>query len=107
MILYHVTPARNLESISYNGIDPGFTTREVRDVWLVRGSKVGWAIAHVAKRHDVLPSEVIVLRCHVPRSWLRRRKAGVWSTEQTIPLRIITDALDYTSIDDLSSERAN
>jgi hypothetical protein len=88
IVLFHVSPARNLKSLSRFGVLPAFARSSLKAAWLVTRSRLGWAIAHVRERHNV--SDVVIVRVLVPRSALVRRRRGVWSSASPIlPSQII------------------
>ena len=84
MILYHATLKANLDSIISKGLDPSRPTGKKPLVWLHTASRREWAILHTTQRHQCEVSEVMILTVNVPRSKLRRRWRGLWSTALTI-----------------------
>ena len=84
MKLYHATPKANLESIRATGLDPNRSTGKEAVVWLHTRSKTEWAIIHTTDRHKCEVSDVIVIEVSVPRSKLRRRWRGLWTTPLTL-----------------------
>ena len=78
-ILLHVSVRRNLASIWKLGISPAFSQGARAECWFCSRSKRAWAVAHVAERHDVPLSEVVVFRVSVPRARLVPRRRGVWT----------------------------
>lgn len=84
--LRHATPRRNVRSILGRGLLPAMAKGKLAAVWLHVASekKTAWARAHVAKRHRVPVSQVVILEVRVPRSALRRRKSGIWTTATVI-----------------------
>ena len=100
MKLYHATLKSNLDSIRENGINPEFSKGKDKVIWLHTASRTHWAIAHVQKRHKVNLSEVVIITVNVPRSKLKRRWRGLWSTTETINATAfvsITDAEVFAS----------
>lgn len=61
MPLYHVTHRRNIASIRRVGVDPAFSRGRMRCVYVVRGDRIGWAVAHCIARHDWTPKSLVVL----------------------------------------------
>ena len=93
MRLYHATLKRNLDSIKAKGLDPAFSTGKEKVIWLHTASRTHWAIAHVQKRHKVNLSDVVILTVNIPRSRLKRRWRGLWSTTEAITAFVsITEA---------------
>ena len=78
-ILLHATIRRNLPSIWKLGISPAFSQGARAECWFCTRSRRAWAVQHVADRHDVPLSEVVVFRVSVPRSRLVARRRGVWT----------------------------
>ena len=96
MKLYHATPKANLESIRTNGLDPNRSTGKEAVVWLHTRSRRDWAILHVSNKHKCEVSDVIVIEVSVPRSKLRRRWRGLWTTPEPITEFVsITDAHEF------------
>jgi len=54
LILFHVTPVENVQSITKYGLDPKvkYPTRKDRTSYLVSPGALMWAIAHVQNRHS-------------------------------------------------------
>ena len=97
MRLYHASPKHNLESIKTTGLDPDRSTGKEKAVWLHTRSRRDWAILHTCTRHKCDPSEVIIIAVDVPRSRLRRRWRGLWTTPETLTeFASITDAREFT-----------
>src|SRR5262249_42317115 len=88
MILYHVTPRRNMASINRHGLLPEKATGRQEATWLVSRSQIVWAIAHTATKRDKAPiTKLVVLRVEVPRSRVRRFRRGIWRSFE--PLRSV------------------
>ena len=83
-ILLHVTLRRNIPSIYRNGINPAFSRTQWRVCWFCPRSRRAWAIAHVAERHGVDPSEVVVLRVSLPRDQLVKRGRCMWTCAKVV-----------------------
>lgn len=84
MRLYHATPKRNLDSIRSTGLDPNRSCGAKNEVWLHTASRREWAILHVVQRQNCDVNEVVIIAVDVPRSKLRRRWRGIWTTPQTL-----------------------
>jgi hypothetical protein len=86
-VLYHTTPARTLAGILASGLLPGLSRGARPAVWLHARGRLGWALAHVARRHGA--DAVVSLRVRVPRAWLTRRRRGVWTCGRAVPPGLI------------------
>lgn len=84
MRLYHATPIKNLASIQAKGLDPNLATGKEKLIWLHTASRKLWALQHTAKRHKCDITEVAIIGIDVPRSKLRKRSRGIWTTAETI-----------------------
>jgi hypothetical protein len=87
IVLYHTAPARTLASILAHGLLPGLSRGARPVVWLHARGRLGWALAHVARRHGA--AAVVSLRVRVPRGWLTRRRRGVWTCGRAVPPGLI------------------
>ena len=55
-----------------------------------------WAILHTTQRHKCEVSEVVIITVNVPRSKLRRRWRGLWTTAETLQtFADFTDATEF------------
>ena len=99
MKLYHTTLKRNLDSIRKHGLTPSFAQKQTNPrVWLHTKSRRLWGILHVQKRHKVPMSEILIIEVNVPRSQLKRRWRGIWTTTETLTeFQSITDAVDLAA----------
>ncbi len=89
--IQHATPRRNVRSIFLSGLLPGMARGKLKAVWLHASSRTAWATAHVAGRHHVAESDVVIITVRVPRSWLRRNRRGVWYCSRPIfPQHIVS-----------------
>jgi hypothetical protein len=50
--LYHISPVKNHASILKAGVEPMFSKGANRHVWMVDFTRLSWALAHCALRHD-------------------------------------------------------
>jgi hypothetical protein len=85
MLVRHATPRRNLRSILAKGLDPAYSQGARAEVWLHTPGNSTWAVPHVAQRHEVPAESVTVLEWDVPRSWLTRRRGGIWTCDRLVP----------------------
>ncbi len=83
-ILLHVSPRRNLPSLYRNGVSPAFSRGARAECWYCSPSRRPWALEHVAERHNVALSDVVVLRVNVRRDLLTRRGRGVWTCPRVV-----------------------
>jgi hypothetical protein len=60
MLLYHVSPRANRDSIIRLGVDPIFATGEHKYSWWVDRPRLEWAIIHVSAKYNLS-----VLQCDV------------------------------------------
>ena len=97
MKLYHATPKKNLASIQATGLDPNRSLGKETLVWLHTRSRTEWAILHTTQRQKCEVSEVSIIEVEVPRSRLRRRWRGLWTTPETLTeFGRIRNANDFT-----------
>lgn len=84
MKLYHVTPAINIDGIMQHGINPAYSTGKRRVAWFHTQSRQAWALLHISRhqRHDV--NKMLLLTVEIPRSYLTRRRFGIWTTDKPI-----------------------
>ena len=85
MILRHVTPRRNLDSIRRRGLLLSFAQTSPPAVWLHTRSRTPGLVRHCARRHNVSPDQVAVLTVIVPSHWCRRNRRGLYSVTRDIP----------------------
>lgn len=96
--LYHATTAKNLDSIKAVGLDPNRSTGKAAVVWLHTASKREWAILHVSNRYKCDANEVVIITVDVPRSKIRRRWRGIWTTPETLTEFVsITNAREFAN----------
>lgn len=72
MILYHWTHSENMNSIQAIGIDPSFAEGRKKCVWVCAGTRIGWAMCHIAQRHGWNPDEMVCYRVELPAEVLKR-----------------------------------
>ena len=96
MRLYHATPKRNLDSIKAVGLDPKRSRGAKKEVWLHTQSRREWAILHVSNRYKCDVNEVVIITVDVPRTKLRRRWRGIWTTPENLTdFQSITNASEF------------
>ncbi|MXV82379.1 hypothetical protein F4Z98_03315 [Candidatus Poribacteria bacterium] len=84
MILYHATLKRNLDSILQTGLNPKYSKGSEQVIYLHTKSRIHWAILHTATRHSASIEDILIIEVEVPRGKLRRRRRGLWTTDQPI-----------------------
>ena len=94
MKLYHATPKRNLDSIKAQGLDPNRSQGKEKLIWLHTASRRPWAILHTINRHKCELSEIAIIEINVPRSKIRRRWRGIWTTATVTELKSVATASD-------------
>ncbi|HEY7313423.1 MAG TPA: hypothetical protein VH643_29000 [Gemmataceae bacterium] len=87
VVLFHLTPRRCLASIWRHGLLPCFARGLLPAVWLCCRSRRSWAFDHVSDQN--FTCDLVCLRIRLPRSWLVRRRRGVWTCDRPIPIRCI------------------
>lgn len=85
-MLYHVTPVRNLEGIQSHGLQLSRSVGKPR-IWLVRPSKIKWAIQHVMTRHNC--EAVVVFSVKLNRQQITRYKRGIYFTPGDVPPELL------------------
>ena len=97
MKLYHATPKKNLSSIQATGLDPNRSKGKESLVWLHTQSRTEWAILHTTERQKCDVSEVVIIEVDVPRTKLRRRWRGLWTTPETLTnFQSVTNATEFS-----------
>lgn len=97
MILYHVTPTRNIVSILDEGIDPEYSKGARKVSWFVTELMLMWAIAHVSSRHSVGAHMISVCVCEQIEVDLQRtRWRGVFTSLDVIKPVSVFSAYEAT-----------
>ena len=97
MRLFHATRKANLDSIQSKGINPEFSQGKERVIWYHTKSKRHWAILHTMKRHQCELDDIVIITVEIPRGWIRRRRKGLWTSNQIIKPLMITDAAEFAA----------
>jgi hypothetical protein len=95
MLLRHATPARNVNGILQRGILCRKSQGRLKVVWLHSPSRSHWALLHTVGRHGGRVERVVILEIDVPRTWLRRSKAGLWYCVRDVPPARIRGAVTF------------
>ena len=97
MRLYHATLKKNLDKIKGLGLLPTYSKGKEEVIWLHTASRQHWAILHTATRHQAAILDIVIIQVEIPRSKLRRRWRGLWTTDQPITdIGEITNAMEYS-----------
>ena len=97
MRLFHATLKSNLDSIRENGLNPDFSKGKESVIWYHTASRREWAILHTQKRHQCDLDNIAILTVQIPRSKLKRRRFGLWTSNQIITPIAITDAAELAA----------
>ena len=97
MRLYHATLKSNLTSITEKDIDPEFSQGKDKEIWFHTKNRRHWAILHTQKRHQCELNDIIVITVEIPRGWIRRRRNGLWTSNQIITPITLTDAVEFAA----------
>jgi hypothetical protein len=100
MLLRHATLARYVNSILRHGLLCSKSKGRLKVVWLHSPSRSHWALAHTVERHGGRIESVVVLEIDVPRSWLRRSKAGLWYSVRDVSASRIRGAVTFGRLAD-------
>jgi hypothetical protein len=104
MLLRHATPLRNLPAIQRRGLLCSKSKGKLAAVWLHTPGKTAWATVHTVKRHGGRIEAVVTLEVDVPRSWLRRSRAGLWYSVRDIDADRIRRLLTFGELAGPSAE---
>lgn len=69
LTLYHVSPAKNQESILESGVLPSKARGKWKASWWVTVEKLDWAIAHVSHNHNTPVSDLLIFSITLPLSY--------------------------------------
>lgn len=99
MILYHATLKANLDSILKTGLNPEYSKgNQEQVIYLHTASRRHWAILHTATRHSASLYDILIIEVNVPRGKRRRRRRGLWTTDQPITsIGARTEAAEYST----------
>lgn len=92
MILYHLTPAKNVSAVLKYGLDPRKAKGKIKGVWLATLPE-SYAIAeHIATHQSCELNDLVRLEVLVDAPGLRRFRKGVYISYRFLPfnrLRVI------------------
>jgi hypothetical protein len=83
MELYHTTPALNATSIKRYGLLVTKRICRMPCVWLHSYARRHHVAKHLVPHHGC--RHFMVFRVSVPRSWVRRRRSGIYTVSWDIP----------------------
>jgi hypothetical protein len=72
VVLYHVTPEYNVESIMRDGVRPELARGKMSASWYVTKHGIVWALAHTSLRHDIPVSNLVVMTTMLPMSAMKK-----------------------------------
>jgi hypothetical protein len=98
MLLRHATIAKNLPRILRAGLLCSKSEGKLAVVWLHTAGKTAWATVHTIRRHGGRIEAVVTPEVGVPRSWLRRSRAGLWYCLRDIPAERIRRLLTFGEV---------
>jgi len=85
--LYHVTPARNIDSIVRHGVQVDYSLGARQVSWWVRLGMLHWAAVHVMSKHATNLSDIVVVEATIPAYQLRRYSLdGVFYCLADVPI---------------------
>lgn len=85
--LWHVTHVMNVESIVAKGIDPEYSSSELKRVWLVRWHGIAWALAHIAMKKRIPIWELVVFRVQLDPHEITHFNRNVFTSKKVIKAR--------------------
>lgn len=77
-------------SVIRSGLNPAYSRRPYKAVWLCTVSKLPWVIPHLMATHNRPRHHFCILSVEVPKKWLRRHRRGVYSCTRKIAKRRIS-----------------
>lgn len=57
--------------------------------WFHTKSKLAWSLIHISKHQRCNVNDMIAIEVELPRSWIRRRRRGIWTTQHQITTDMI------------------
>jgi hypothetical protein len=88
--LYHWTRRKNVASIARRGLLTCRSEGKRPLVWACEGSRVAWALTHVADRHAWNPDDLVLIRLRVGAITFKHSAyAGAYHTATDIPADMI------------------
>lgn len=86
MLLYHVSPTTNRESIKARGLLRTYSRGRTKSVWGCTRSRLRWAMQHVLGRHKEAEYGMDVWVISIDRERLKKTgKRSIWRTESDVP----------------------
>jgi hypothetical protein len=88
MILYHVTPTENLQSIYTHGLNPELSTGKRKVTWFVRADGLLWAISHISAHWKTSVDKISVISVSLDEDELKRTCWRPVFTKETLTPKI-------------------
>jgi len=96
LVLFHVTPAENVQSILECGIDPKYATGKMKAAWFVSKQRIEWALIHTSAHHHVQIDELAVCAVMVyGRDMYKFNRPGFYYTYITHKIETATPAMFF------------
>jgi len=96
IVLYHVTPTDNTNSIVLEGLNPRFSQGKQHLVWVVSKWRITWAIAHCAARHRKHIEELSVVVVDINTNLVRRTHfEGVFVSPHILQIEGHSEAVNF------------
>lgn len=106
MVVYHITPSENVQSIYEHGVSPRFSNCARNRVFVVSRHRIEWAIIHCSNRHSVSVDQLAVCALLVDGRHLTRMGfPGVYYAH--IPLMIENSTPAMFFIEELGQGDSN
>lgn len=72
MIVYHVTPRTNFQSIRNTGIEPRFSPHAWKRAFYCEQDLIAWALVHTCERHKCQLRDLVLFVAGIPLANLTR-----------------------------------
>lgn len=96
LVVYHVTPDWNVQSINETGIDPSHSRGKMKASWYVSKQHIEWAIIHTSVGHSTLIDELVVCATLVQgEDMYRFNRPGFYYTFKVHQIESATPALFF------------
>lgn len=92
MILYHLTPAKNVSAVLKYGLDPRKATGKIKGVWLATLPESYAMEQHIATHQSCELKDLVRLEVLVDTPGLRRFREGIYISYRFLPynrLRVV------------------
>lgn len=98
MILYHLTPKKNLSTIWIFGLLCSHAKGKLKAVWLVPFSGIRKQRLRAAERHNCPTDDLALIVCKVKRSKVYKAGGGRFFTLEDVPASNLADASGVASV---------